>query len=63
MSGTDERTSAAAESSRCPSMNPKSTRDDDQCQRPAGHEGYHVGNAHSGTIVIYPSKWEAESNG
>lgn len=56
-SGTDHGGSAATDR-RCPSLNPKSTRPDDRCQRPVGHEGYHVGNAHSGSIVIYPSKWQ-----
>lgn len=41
---------------RCPSLNPKSTAKD-QCERPAGHSGDHQGKAHSGSLVIYPSKW------
>lgn len=51
-----------AASTRCPSLNPKSTRPDDQCERPAGHTGDHHGKGHSGSIVIYPSKWTDESD-
>ncbi len=45
-----------SEGKRCPSINPKSTGRD-QCQRPIGHTGDHVGFCHSGGMKIYPSKW------
>lgn len=44
---------------RCPSLNPKSTTED-RCERPAGHSGDHSGRAHSGGLVIYPSRWVDE---
>jgi hypothetical protein len=47
---------------RCTALHPRSTAED-RCERPAGHTGDHVSRSHSGSVVIYPSRWSDSPDG